>query len=187
MMDRRRALMGAQGESGDTHLLYSLYNYVFNMEYISTGVEALSSDISVTILLDINITSNPTSGNGSTTKLIRCGTGFNLGKKSGYDTYYQIQTMTTWSGSNVGITTTSSEGRKRFAITHEAGSNDFYIKAKMGTDQPTQTIKTATFVPRTNILFFGAATADLLTTGTINKAEVYDRILSQEELDAFFA
>lgn len=171
----------------DPHLLFFLRNYAFRNESIATGVFPFS-DKACTILLDIQIGSNPTSEEGATTQIISCGTTFTIGKRNASHTYYQIRLNGTWSGAAVGVSTTSAPGRKRFAVMHEALADQVVIIARMDNHENTETTKTWTFsLSDSELRFGGNAEGPHLTTGIINKAAVYDIILPEKKINRFFA
>lgn len=194
ILSRRRGMMGKTKEPN--HLVYSLYNQTVEAgsNRISTGVKPLASDFNLTILLDITISSNPTSGVSRLWKLIHTwndalnGRGLVIGKYQASNT-----TLSVWwnNPTNTGITGSSvSTGRHRIAVTHEAGSDDLklYYKKDNGTLK-TQTV-TQTFTASPNsVTYLGAGNNDdnSLPPGTINKAEIYDVILDSVAINTFFA
>lgn len=173
---------------------------------IITGTR-IASDIkpylpgkSCTILFDFNNTANPqTSGAAASTWspiylynsekenfAIRVG-------KSKYDATYQKYVMqgsfsSSWSAQfNQSYPTA---GRHRYAITHEANSPSVTFRYLRGTGTPiVATITRSSFVPSENYLSFGgpADGTNSLPAGTVNLAQVWDSVLSDDEINAFFA
>ena len=190
---RRRGLMCMGGEPG---LLFRRKNIEMQTgECLDTGIEILQAGLSVTVLLDYTSTNNPTSSSakGSIYKLLQMGTTREVcvGK---YDRA-NSELMYWWMpSSNKDYTTmtgvTASAGRKRIAVTHAANSNGITIYAKMGDDTLYTFTCTKTF-SATNAKLSVAYLAEETSTagvpnGTLNEISVYSRILSAEEIAAFF-
>ena len=189
ILRRRRALMGASGK--DTSLVYNIENVSCEAgTSIDTGVKFLSSDFNGTVLLDINVTSNKSSGNGSEYRPVSMynSTRFeiSIGKASPGSGYLS----TRWQGSSWAqfSNTTAAAGRKRIAITHEANSKSVTFKYKDTGSVQTKTETSGTFTPVNRSLHIGAAAgAQGLPASVINKAKIYSRILTTDEINAFFA
>lgn len=179
-----------------TDILYSIENVaVATGDQISTGVNFLKADFNGTFLLDYSITSLPTSGNGSTIGIIGeysqelNNWAIRIGKASGSNTALNGRWMGS-SNESMGFDALSANTRHRFAITHEANSPTIVVRHKKGTGTIKTWTKTAGSFTATseNTIGLGAQIngASSLCAGTVNSCTIYDRILSQEELNTFF-
>lgn len=185
---------------GDPHLLFSIENRTVTAgQRIETGVYPLKADFNLTILFDMTLSANPTQSGAvaSVWKLIRVyndgisGEGIKIGKRSASNQNAQIWWMTTAS-TGAGVSNIRIDGayRNRIAVTHEAGSDTLKVSWRKGTETRRDYTVTNTFVASsTNQLYFGQGTngTSSLPPGTIKSAKVYDRILTAEEINAFFA
>ena len=192
-MNRRRALMGAK--SG-IKLLYSLYNKsVTAGESIDTNLNIFDGQTDVTILIDYQNTSNPTSSSsdGRTCKLlwfqgiISAGTNgrvFNLGKYSGSSPSYSVWWFNENAASHTLDDGASAASRKRFAVRHNTNSGTITVWEKIGSNAIKTHTFTATFINqnRTLCIGHGTDTAQGLAPGTIHSCEVYNGILSDEDV-----
>lgn len=180
--------------------IYQIQNMaVVSGDAISTGVAILAQDLAVTILLDFTASVNPTGSGvkGSIGKLLQMGTTRELciGKYSRHD-----ETLSLWwlPSSNTDYTSISgvpsAAGRKRFVIVHPANSDEILLKAKAEGGTLFSMTKTKPFAATDAILSAGyysdpppeVNTAGL-PAGTINKLAIYDTVLSEAEINAFFS
>ena len=193
LMQRRREMMKIASAPVDNHLKFSVTNQTVSIgDRIATGVYPLASDYNLTILFDLDMTSNPTSGNSRLWKFIRVWDdtsnteGIKIGKRQASNTQITVWWMSSsYEGIN-GSSTTA--GRYRVAVTHEAGSNTLNVSYKKGNGNRINKSYTGTFYASpTNELFFGQAenNDNSLPPGTLT-AKVYDIVLSSAEIDAFF-
>ena len=196
LMQRRREMMLA-ASAPQSDLLYSLYNETVQTgDTIETGIAVLQQGRSVSIVLDFNQTiSNPTTNgaNASIYKLLDVTSGglrvLTIGKYSRSNSTVQIWWYSTANNNYTLVTSsTCSAGRKRFVITHAADSDDITLYSRMATSaRQTQTL-TKTFVATNSTLRLGVGdTTQTLPGGVINKLEVYNRILTTDEINAVFA
>lgn len=173
-----------------THLLYSLENYAFDTETIDTQIALWETDQDWTIAFDANLTTNPTSGDGNSWRLVAKwvtsfnGWAINLGKGNGTVTTLAFAYMgsTYVTVSNIAVGT----GRYRFVITHakDSGSATLKIRKDSGTAQTFS--QSGAFQSNTGPVRFGAnATNYALPKGTINKAYIYDAVLTAEQINTF--
>ena len=166
---------------------------------ISTGIRPFAADQAVTILFDYTANTNPTgsSSKGSIQKLLQMGSTRELciGKYNRQDATLSLWWLPSSNANYTGISNMpSAPGRKRFAITHEANSNDILLKMRVDDGAPFSITSTKTFVPTDAILSAGyysdpppeVNTAGL-PAGTINNFTIYDAVLSETEIEAFLA
>lgn len=192
ILRRRRAAMSQKKQHNP--LIYSLYNEaVAAGTRINTQICPWKSGESMTILLDFNMTTNPTSGYGRVWRLIQlwhAGINNNLisiGKKNAsasIQTCYYMGVENGMSGSSTSV------GRHRYCITHEADSDTLNIQYRKDTGTKRSYSFTQTFSEAPgNYLYFGGATNgdNSLPPGTITKAEVYDVVLDSTAINAFFS
>lgn len=191
-LDRRRALMMAGEDSND--ILYQLKNRtVVAGETINTSINVFSSGLSVTILFDVNLITNTTSGYGRTWKFLSeySAEASTWGLRVGKNNAAATQQTLYWYKTQLGLgDTRTSAGRHRYIITHEADSNDVTLLYKKDNEQLLTFTQTSTFVPASANWFYigsGANTDNALPPCVINDLTVYNRILSQAEINAFFA
>lgn len=198
-MNRRRALMGVQDNK--PKLLFEVKNQtVTSGTRIITDVAAYKSGRSTTILLDFTNTSNPTTADavGSTWKALglydtpNSRWTLNVGKSKKDGTYQKYVFSGTFSNSwsaNMNASNPTA-GRHRYVITHEADSPTSILRYLKGTGTPyTYTDTRAQFYASSGGLTFGVSVdnANSLPNGTISLAQVWDGILSDDEINAFFA
>lgn len=191
---RRREMVQASG--GGSNLLYSLYNYTAAAgTSIDTGVAPFKQGMNCTIVCDITTNANPTTSGaaGSIYKLFRVlnaaedNVEIAVGKAARGNNYITAYWMGV--GSNYGSRTAQAQ-RKRFVVTHAADSNDVSIYNRLGSAAVGTKNLTQPFIASTNNLFIGSsntAVTQQLPSSTINKFEVYNRLWTQAEIDAFFA
>ena len=175
------------GEKKESDILYQISNYVFDNEYIDTGVALLKENVDWSIVYDVTITSNPTSGTGATMSFlcIRQSNTYQLriGKyagSSGVILYIYMGNTNYQSTNNMGT------GRFRFALIRPQGQGlTIYIK-KNDEAVTTKTINN-NFVSKTETLTLGASweAPQYLTKGTLNEVKVYSRILTTDEINEF--
>lgn len=194
IIDRRRAIMSAKRP------IYQIQNVTVSAgASISTGVQPFVANKSTTILFDFTANTNPTGATslGSIHKLLQMGTTRELciGKYSRQDATLSLWWMPTSNADHRTISDMpSAAGRKRFAITHHANSNEISLKMQYNNGTPFSMTATKTFTPTDAVLSAGYYTNPLpetntagLPSGTINKLAIYDRVLSEQEISAFFA
>ena len=189
---RRREM--AKKSDADPNLVFSISNRVVTAgEGIRTNMSMLTATRAMTVLLDMTIDSNPTSGAGSAYRFVM---NYDSGIQKwglwvGKDYASSTNLMLYWMGQSNGWGGTPvSAGRIRLAITHDAGSDtvNAYFKKENGTKMTRTATKTFT-ADGNNWMRFGStsAVANGLPPGTIHSAKVYDKILPSAEIDAFFA
>ena len=195
------AMIPAYGEiftasvgENETHLVSSLYNHaVAAGDYIWTGISPLKSDFNLTMLLDYNITTNPTSGTGRLWKIIfsyhnSLGRGgLTIGKKSSTSSIQSVWWMNATEQNASGTKTTA--GRHRIALVHSAGSNTLTMYYRYGTENKLTFTYSDTFSADACTLYLGATagTDYMLPAGTVTKMEIYDTILDSATINAFFS
>lgn len=193
ILRRRRALMMA-GQGGGETPVYELTNRAVSTgDSIDTEVAFMSSGFAGTVLLDITLNGNPTgaSATARTYKLIYVGntasSSFALffGKTSRNAAYH---TIGFYGGNESHGVWTNGAGRYKIAITHGANENTVTAKQKKDSGAVESFDYSRTYSPVTDTLHFGGPdTAQALYAGTIHSAKIYNRVLSQSEIDAFFA
>ena len=192
MMDRRRALMGARR---DTSLLYHLENHATSAgDSINTGIfNTMAAGINLTVLFDMDMTMTQ-SGDGSACWIIRVynsnldANALAIRKATSTAIKWWVLWQSSTSDYDMAGTSTTS-GRYRFCVTHEANSNTVTIMIKKDSGAILTFTITRQFYSAPNVMVFGHATQPQrgLPAGTINLAEIYNRILSSAEINAFFA
>lgn len=185
-------------DQDDPHLLYSIENL-----QVTAGTQILAktsnvskfaplaADKAMTILMDMDITAVASSGNGSKPLLFRIWDspinkeGLAISKQNAGSSTFS----TLWMGIRYGMSDVSTGvGRKRFAVTHEANSDAVIVSVRVGTNTRKNVTFTRTFTAApANWLYVGGSGAEGLPEGTINSFKYYDRILSADEINAFFA
>ena len=189
ILRRRRGMMGVK----DKTLLYNLENYSFSMLNITIPNRFLVNDKSRTLMFDIDVSENPTTSDadGSTYRLFRCwGSGGTVNVAVGKMTRSASTINILYPGittTTEAITgTTTATGRKRILLTHSANSDSITVYSKMGTGAlKTQTF-TGTYAPSGNIVVGGGTTYSI-KSGKVNRIALYDRIVSSNEINTFFA
>lgn len=191
-MNRRRALMMSGGSK--IAPIYRLKNQTVSNSEVNTGVAPFKADTPCTILLDINLNNNPASGTASLCKIMynwfsALNTkGFCIGKVSrttGQQNYWWIA-----SGNGTAVAEwKTGTGRYRYAVTHGANSDTITISCKKDDGSINTRTNTQTFTPSTDALTLGRASSsqELPENTVINLAEIYDAVLPQSDIDAFFA
>ena len=177
----------------DPTLVYELKNTSIQAgTTYNTEVPFLSNGFAGTYLLDINVTVNvPTdSSPGSQYRPAKIfSTRFDLGFGKPGATYGVLGTR--WEGGsweNFANTSANGTGRKRLAIIHEANSKSATFMYKDATTQVlSKTMTASAFTPVNTSLTLGGNGAEALPTSIINSCRIYSRVLSQSEIDEFFA
>lgn len=178
-------------------LIYSLYDRVVtDGEVIDTGVSPFTAGVDMTLLFDMTITKNPTDTAEAyryvlaRVKSDNSGRILSVSKPSQWNAGIRAIFFGSQDNDDAGKILTSAAGRKRFVITHIANTNSITAWGKSGTAETTQKTITGNtaFTASQQTLTFGLlGTGTGLPPGTITKAEVYNTILSQAEIDAFLA
>ena len=165
--------------------LYSLENQSVNNERIVPGVAPFTTeDKDLTVGIDITYTSLPSSGTGCKPILINLAT-----DSSTLAVGFALETSNNkayWMGQSINAGSRSSE-RTRVILTHakDSGSMSVYLRQGTGSKQ-TYTVS-GTFATTSKQFSFGQGTSGnyVLPAGTINKAAIYDYVLSDYAIDQF--
>lgn len=170
------------------NVLYSLENHTFNNSNpIATGVYPLTTDKDITFAFDVDFAGQQS---GTIWKLFACinGSGAYAGLAlqaySVSTTSLQIQNMT----DKLVVSTDFRNyvGNFKYIVTHVAGSGQWHIYYKKGSDGVVDEVRTSAFVPVTGqITIGGTASATQVFNGTVNSATVYSKVLSASEITAF--
>lgn len=192
LMKRRRALMMAQSAAPSADVLWSLSNHPVSAgDSIDTEIAPFVAGLSTTILLDYDQQDYTTTSNAPGSRvmyLFTTATGSSklaVGKNGRTTSKMYHLWM---SGSATEIPNVDCQiGRKRIAVTHSADSGDITIYAKTGDTLETVTVSGTFAASNLPLLIGGDATNYTLLAGTITEARIYNRILSAEEINAFFA
>ena len=177
-----------------THKLFEVSDTAISKSNpcINTEIQLLNTDIDFTILFD------GTQGNAVTTgysqRLFACiseiaswkGVFVGGGNNNGS---YNIQW---YSGQSldIGVNRTSTNKRMRIAYRHEKGSNKAVVACKVNDGNINTLTISSNFISNgERPLYVGGAgpTANENWEGTINKCTVYDSVLSDAEINEFFA
>lgn len=157
---------------------------------IATGIAPFVADMACTILFDMNISTNPSSGNGRYCRFIDIPTdNIMLGKKQGSSPKLSFW----WMGQETQITNytqlAGTTGRFRFCVTHEANSDDVKVTVKNASGTKDSHTISATFVATSTTMSLGYTNnvGGGLLPGTINSVRIYDSVLSDDAITAFFA
>lgn len=188
-ISRRRALLAAI----DERLLYRLLDEQVSGSFIQTGLPILSADFSFTLLLDITLDSNPSTGAGRLWKTVAVynsrlnDKGLYIGKKAA-----SSQSQSCWWNAveHTLVGTVTGAGRHRYVVRHTANSDELLIDCKFNDENPVSFSFSDTFTPTDiNNLMFGSGTNGdySLPPGMINRAEVYNYILSNDTINAFLS
>ena len=172
LLIRRRMLVPSEPNP----LVYSLYNQSFSAgDSFSTGFKAFDADVACTILLDVTISSRPTSGNGANFKLIFGGANaFSYGTRNTSATNLYYYWFNDNSYTDAGTSYTAG-ARYRICVKHSANSNYVYVRTKKNTGTRNDKSSNKTFSAKTSVLCFGNPNGtNGLPNGTITKAEVYN-------------
>lgn len=173
--------------------IYCLENRSVSVgDRIITDLYPFQPDFSTTILLDITTTANPTSNGSSIWKLINVHNTekgrpiLRIGKTSKWITdqrmFWCSWTVFTLTGSK------SAPGRHKYAVTHNANTKDLYVGYRYNNEARLEFQLIETFTPSSeDSLSFGYTGEETLPPGTIHSARVYDKVLSQNELNEFFS
>ena len=183
--------MGKKEEASD--LVYELKNHVITSSgYVETNVPFLASGFSGTILFDIDIQANPSSGDGRIMQLIR------VSQDEGAAILFVIikspVTATKFTAKN-GVAGTSFElvdigvARYKFAVTHEAYGRNIVVWASKDGETPITVTVTSDvdFSSNKNVMFGYSSAPAKLPRSIINDARIYNRVLSNTEINTFFA
>lgn len=165
--------------------LYSLENQSVSNERIIPGVAPFTTaDADLTVGIDISYTSLPSSGTGCKPILINLAT-----DSSTLAVGFAVEASNNkahWMGQSINAGSRSSE-RTRVILTHakDSGSMSVYLRQGTGSKQ-TYTVS-GTFATTSKQFSFGQGTSGnyVLPAGTINKAAIYDYVLSDYAIDQF--
>ena len=177
--------------------IYGLYNRtVVDSEIINTGVAPFADGVNCTILMDINITTNPSdTSNAYRYRLMYIvrsegsGRALSVEKPSQWNANIRALIGNVTSNDNIAKIATSAAGRKRIIVTHVANTNSIHAYGKVGTGDLLEKTPTNTAVDFSsqNLTLGATGTGYGLPPATINKCEVYNYVFSQAEIDSFFA
>lgn len=183
-------------KTSDSDLIYSVYNHVIaSGDVLLTNTPIWKSGQDLTILFDFQQTSNPTGASdyGRTYRLLYFKntpadvTGLSIGKKNRGDN--TIRTF--YMGVEHDMTGSStSTGRYRIAITHQANSNTINLKYKKDNGSTLDFSYSETFTAAPNdFLEVGHAQNSSYSAppGTVTKLEIYKTVLDSATINAFFA
>lgn len=174
LMERRRALMGA----GTSDILWQIANKtVQDKEHIDTGIALLDTDRDYSIAVDMTADREL---NGR--RLFYHGTTFTYGP------YNASVLIFSYNGKTVGTFGSATAGRHRFVIVRNA-ENDL-IRTKYRKNNGTPVTKSATIALSGGYTFtlkLGGYSSDELglPNGTIHKMVIYNRMLSDAEIDSW--
>lgn len=173
-----------------THLLYSMENTSFNAQSFNTNVALLETDHDWSVAVDVTLTTSPTSGNASVYRLMQVAKSdmsaflLSFGKPNANSEGFVLSYMGNYDTG--GITSVAGTGRHRFVATHTKSSGNVDLKYRKDTSSAVSVSQNGTFVSSSKTLCIGyGSTNYALPTGTINKAYVYDNVMSSSEIDAF--
>ena len=176
-----------------THALFEILNKAVNKTElcVDTNIAIISTDRTFTILFDAYQENAIPSGSAnrlfgaigedSNWKGIFCG-----GPNS--NSVYGVQWQT-GNTSLTGFNRQSTNTRIRIAYSHEANSGKAKISYKINNNAVQSATQTATFVSCSSTLKFGgiSSTPSENWVGTLNRCTLYDVVLSNDEIDSFFA
>lgn len=172
-----------------THVLYSLEDRAFDTERINTNVLLIDEDKDWSIAMDATLTTSPTSGDGSAYRFIgianaaASGYAISFGKSNSGSTGYILSYMGNY---DHGAISSVGTGRYRFVLTHAKNSGKADMAFRKDTGSAITYSQSGTFAAAEKYLYLGANTTTYaLPKGTINKAYVYDIVLSSAEINAF--
>lgn len=171
-------------------VLYQLESYTINNTNIVTGVKLFETDQDWTIAFDATLTSNPTTGDGSSWRLACSWDNvsgrwvFNLGKRtSTLMSFAYMESADNYialSGIDVGT------GRYRFVLTHAKNSDSATLRIRKDSGAVQTFSRSNTFASSaSSVLFGGGSLVQRLPTGVINQAIIYNKVLSASEINAF--
>lgn len=191
----RRTMLALPSAAPVGPLIYGLYNQVVaDSDVIDTGVKPFANGSDCTILFDMTITTNPTNTAQAYQYVPLCAgnkSNFSVNKPSQWNNGLRASFCNSADNDKAAKILSSAAGRKRIVITHVGGTKIVRAIGKAGTGEPLEKTLTglATYTLDENaVLTFGlTGTGYGLPPGTITKAEVYNTVLSQAEIDAFLA
>ncbi len=197
-MNRRRALMA---QSKGPKLLYELKN-----ETVTTGMRFLTevcpyvTGKGLTLLFDFKNTANPSTSNTAASLWYpfyiynndTSNYSFLVGKTKVSGTYQKFVAQgdfaSSW-GQTMASASSPSAKRHRYVVTHDINSPTVRLQYRGGTGSVlTYTITRPSFVPApTGKVSFGGVEdgTHSLPAGTINLAQIWDGVLSDDEINDF--
>lgn len=168
--------------------LYEIKNTAFDGDVFDTGVKLCDEDKDWTIAYDVTLDTNPTSGDGSTFRLLRiinaAGTTYAVAvyKINATASTFSIKYMNP-AAQQIGSLTL---GRHRFVLTHAKDSGQLNVVARDGDSTKLNTTISSAFVSSTNNLVLGQTTgANKLPKGTLNHVVVEDYVWSNDKINEF--
>lgn len=191
LMRRRGSLMAKNG--GESDVVYELKNRAVAMgDVIDTGVVFWDEDFNGTILLDIYIATNHKDLQiDRAYRLISIesnseGDRMYVGKTGRNET--KLSVVLDSAAYKVAISDSVGPGRFKIALTHPAASNSVTCYCQKDGGSILEATTSRTFSASSRNLTLGADETYLkLPEGEIYLAQVYNRILSNGEINAFFA
>ena len=173
-----------------TAVLYSISDYTLNMTAINTELQLFDVDRDWSVAYDVNITSNPATGNGSNFVLFSTtdepAEGYAVAFKKGVtdNTKFVVIFFGDYTGSTyIG---TVGTGKHRFVITHKNGSGKIDVAYRKDNNAVERISTTGTYAYSSKTMRLGLGTTDrVIPAGTLNSVTVYIRELSSAQIDAF--
>lgn len=171
-----------------TALLYSLYNHTFSNDGAVIASPFLSSDRDITIAFDVDFAgqlSNETwklFGMGESVSPYR-GLVLQSWQKASNDMMIQNMADQKQIGT---INFRSYIGNFKYIVTHSLGSDKWHYYYKIGASAVVDEEVTSQYVQIPNAMAIGGSSSGTqYFNGTVNKAEVYGRVLSSDKIAAF--
>lgn len=162
-------------------------NEAFNGGYISTLTPICETDADFTFALDVTLTTNPSSGDASTYRLIRVLTdgseGYTIAlyKKTTNSTQYTAVWM-----DGAAMIGSIGTGRLRLVVTHTRNSGKAVFYAKKDDGSVASVEISGSFTASSKSLIFGYSSgANQLPKGTITYSAIYDTVFGQANIDDF--
>lgn len=167
-------------------LLYSLENYAFSNERVIPGVFPFATeDADITVEVDITLATLPNSGSGSNPVIInlsdQAGTNFAMAFIVSGDSNNAY-----WMGTYTAIGTRQT-GQYKIVLTHQKNSGVMWCYLLQGNGTKQSASVSHAFATTSKQFSFGQGSSGsyVLPTGTINKAYIYSRVLSDDAIDEF--
>lgn len=176
-----------------THKLFEVLNRAVDktVACVDSGIALLETDQDFTILFDATQASAITATGNN--RMLFCANSASNWKGVFFggpnsDSVYGVQ----WQTGNTNLTgfnRKSTNTRIRLAYRHTKNSGEAVIAYKLNDNSVVNANQTASFVSNTATLKIGGASVSTTSdnwVGTINQCTVYDTVLSDEEISAFF-